>query len=248
MLRASLSRAQSEERFALLESYSPSTFIEKLDTQLTPYFEAAGIILKEYIRQQGENFWNTLPYRILNEKGIADTCAVDLLEMGEQDDFETKEFVFIARQLEDEAKHFMMLAKIYERRSGKKIVPKNLVPLKTQSAKYDPLMKRGEFIRRAANRFAGEGFAYIAAKTTADMAGGEIGDAYKTITSDEYFHKKLGQLLLERHASSVDKRSTIQEIVAERAKGSIKMYLEIYGYNKDAVEVYESNFGALEQI
>ena len=107
-------------------------------------------------------------------------------------------------------------------------------------------MKRGEFIRRAANRFAGEGFAYVAAKTTADMAGGDIGDAYKVITSDEYFHKKLGQLLLERYASSVDKRKHIQEIVAERAKGSIKMYLEIYGYNKEAVDIYESNFGELD--
>jgi len=242
-----LSRAQSEERFTLLESYSPSTFIEKLDFHLTPYFDAAGIILKDYIREQGTNFWSTLPYRILNEKGIADTCAVDLLEMGEQDDFETKEYVFISRQLEDEAKHFMMLAKIYERRTGAKIIPKNLVPLKSQSAKYDPLMKKGEFIRRAANRFAGEGFAYIAAKTTAEMAGGEIGDAYKVITADEFFHKKLGQLLLERYASSVDKRSTIKEIVEERAKGSIKMYLEIYGYNKEAIEVYESNFGTLDE-
>jgi hypothetical protein len=242
-----LSREQSDERFALLESYSPSTFIERLDLQLTPYFDAADIILKEYIREQAGNFWRTLPYRILNEKGIADTCAVDLLEMGEQDDFETKEYVFISRQLEDEAKHFMMLAKIYERRTSEKIIPKNVVPLRSQIAKYGPLMKKGEFIRRAANRFAGEGFAYIGAKTTAEMAGSEIGDAYKVITADEFFHKKLGQLLLERYASTVDKRSIIQDIVAERAKGTIKMYFEIYGYSKEAVEVYESNFGRLDE-
>lgn len=232
-------------RYALLQSYSPSAFIEKLEQELTPFFEGGGIILQEYIKQQGSHFIDRLPYRILNEKGIADTCAVDLIEMGEQEDFETRDFVFIARQLEDEAKHFMMLARIYEAHTGKKIIPKELKPLKTQCEKYVPLMKKGEFVRRAANRFAGEGFAYTAAKTTAEMVSGDIGEAYKIITKDEMFHKKLGQLLLERYASSADKREMIREVVMERAKGSIKMYFEIYGYNKEAAEIFESHFGDL---
>ena len=234
-----------DERYAPLQSYSPSRFIEKLEQELEPFFEGGGIILREYIKREKDHFVDKLPYRILNEKGIADTCAVDLLEMGDQDNFETRDYVFIARQLEDEAKHFMMLARIYEARTGKKIIPKELKPLKTQSEKYDPLMKKGEFIRRAANRFAGEGFAYTAAKTTAEMVSGDVGEAYKVITSDELFHKKLGQLLLERYVSSVDKREVVREIVMERAKGSIKMYFEIYGYNSEAAEIFKSHFGEL---
>ena len=234
-----------ETRFDALELYEPSTFVQKLEERLGPFFEAATVVQKAYILEQGKNFINTLPYRILNEKSIADTCAVDLLEMGELDDFEVKEFVFVSRQLEDEARHFMMLAKIYEAHTKKKVIPNQIKPLKTQSEKFDPLKRKGEFIRRAANRFAGEGFAYNAAKTTYEMLSGDIGDAYRIISKDEYFHKRLGQLLLERHALSPNKRSAIEEIVMERAKGTIKMYMEIYGYNEEAAEIYRSHFGEL---
>ncbi|MDG6939655.1 MAG: hypothetical protein JRN39_04550 [Nitrososphaerota archaeon] len=228
-----------------LESYEPGVLVGRLEDELRPYFESISLIVRSFIERNKEDFVKTLPYRIYNEKAVIDFCAQDMLEMGKSLGPDTDVYVFIARQLEDEAKHFMMLKRVYEKLSGRPFSLSSVKPAYAPT-KYGRLVQQGEVLRRAANRYAGEGAAYIPAKLTAELVGGEIGRAYNVIEKDEFFHKRLGQLGLESWLTSKESFEKVRETIAERRSASMRMWLDIYGFNKEAVELFEANYGGIE--
>jgi hypothetical protein len=241
--------SSEEEKKQFLESYDSSYFIKKLDEELEPYYQLQKSLMKQYLENHLNDFIHSLPYRCWNENAVVDFCARDLLELSKDTTFERDLYAFIGRQVEDETKHFLMLSRIYEKHTGNVVRPRDVKPFKAQEEVFAQLFMGGEAIKRAIARFASEGGAYYSALVTVEATRGksglldEISRAYETITRDEFFHKKLGEFGLEKFARSGDHNEEIRSQVFEYAGKQFKMYLQIYGYNKDAVDVWNSCYG-----
>lgn len=248
---SSLSQRNEQTDISLLDAYEPSQFMRKLDEELQPYYTAQELTMTVFVADQGDKFLYTLPNRCWNEKATVDFCAYDLLDTANEDMFDATTYTFFGRQLEDETKHYFMLAKIYEKYTKKKLKPKDIELKESQKAVFSGTNRIGDPIQKAVTRFSGEGGAYRAAKITSSVlkgksgVSGEIGHAYEIITRDEAFHRKLGEIELEKFAANPENRENIRKRVIEMAAHTLSMYFDLYGFNEEASEIWKANYGNL---
>jgi hypothetical protein len=174
----------------------------------------------------------------------AETFADELARFGYE--LDRGLYILIARQVEDEATHYDLLAKVIEEMTGSRLDPAELVPTEAQRR----LGYAGnDVLSHMAFRFCAEGrsafLAGLMVKISEKLGLNAMASAYRVIERDEVFHKKIADIGLEMFAKSDEDQTRIKKEVEVARERGFRNFYEIYGPNKNAIEIYERAYGRL---
>ena len=220
--------------------------MRNLDIQDLPFYRACEILIGKFFDSDisEQRLVQTIKQRCYNEFMAAETFADELARFGYV--LDRGLYILIARQVEDEATHYDLLAKVIEELTGSELHPDELSPTDVQKK----LGYAGQdILSHMAFRFCAEGRSAFLAKQMIGISEKlglkSMASAYRVIERDEIFHKKIADIGLEMFAKTqADQAKISSEIAIARERGFRNFY-EIYGPNEEALKIYQEAFGIL---
>lgn len=231
-----------------LDFKDPRDFVRELDREELPFYKSCEVLITDFFgsKLSKDELVRAIKQRCFNEFKAAETFADELVRFGY--DLDRGLYTLIARQVEDEAMHFDLLAKVIERFSGQTLHSAELKPTKAQEI----LGYAGDdIVGHMAFRFCAEGrSAFVAGlmvRVSEKIGFQDMAAAYKIIERDEIFHKKVGDIGLEMYARTEESQTKIREAVKIARERAFRNFYEIYGPNEPALKTYEEAYGPLPE-
>jgi hypothetical protein len=214
--------------------------VKYLDLQDVPFYQACEVLITQFFSSDlpRDKLISSIKQRCYNEFMAAETFADELTRFGYE--LDRGLYILIARQVEDEATHYDLLAKVIERLTGSPLSPADLAPTDAQKK----LGYAGnDILSHMAFRFCAEGrsafLAGLMIRISEKLGLNDMASAYRVIERDEVFHKKIADIGLEMFAKTeADQAKIKREIGVARERGFRNFY-EIYGPNEKAKNIYE---------
>ncbi len=227
-----------------MQLMDPRDFVKELDSQDLPFYKGCEILITQFFDSDvpRDKLIHTIKQRCYNEFMAAETCADELTRFGYE--LDRGLYILIARQVEDEAIHYDLLAKVIEDLTGSPLNPSDLAPTEVQKR----LGYAGnDILSHMAFRFCAEGrsafLAGLMIRISEKLGMRAMASAYRVIERDEVFHKKIADIGLEMFSKTgADQAKIRQEIGTARERGFRNFY-EIYGPNETAKSIYENAYG-----
>lgn len=227
-------------------------FVEQLELGNEAMFRASELQVKAYFdsKPSKEELIDHFKGRMVNER-------MNLIEISAQiaaapADADTTELNLLAKQAQDEAKHFRMVRNVIEHLSGEKLdveaaVVEHSAKLDTKGAalikKYggdkDPLML-------AVYQLIAEGRAARNWKMMSDCIDDQfIASTYAKIAKDEKFHASIGRRQLLQLCQDTVAQERVLAIVDQMRKDLFMITCAKSGMNPESKAIMESAYGTL---
>lgn len=227
-----------------MELMDARDFVKDLDSREIPFYKACELLITEFFNSNisRDQLILTIKQRCYNEFMAAETFADELTKFGYE--LDRGLYILIARQVEDEATHYDLLAKVIEDLTHTRLDPKDLSPTQVQKQ----LGYAGtDVLSHMAFRFCAEGrsafLASLMIKISEKLQLGAMASAYRVIERDEVFHKKIADIGLEMFAKTEADQRRISNEVAVARKRAFGNFYDIYGPNQKAKEIFEEAYG-----
>jgi hypothetical protein len=221
-------------------------FVKDLDSKEIPFYKACEVLITDFFYSdvpKGQLI-RTIKQRCYNEFMAAETFADELTRFGYE--LDRGLYILIARQVEDEATHYDLLAKVIEDLTNEPLNPRDLSPTQVQKQ----LGYAGnDVLSHMAFRFCAEGrsafLASLMIKVSEKLKLGAMASAYRVIERDEVFHKKIADIGLEMFAKTQSDQNRVRNEIAIARERAFRNFYDIYGPNEKAKTIYENAYGKL---
>lgn len=221
-------------------------FVKELDSREIPFYKACELLITDFFSSNipKDQLIRAIKQRCYNEFMAAETFADELARFGYE--LDRGLYILIARQVEDEATHYDLLARVIEDLTHEQLDPKNLSPTQVQKK----LGYAGnDVMSHMAFRFCAEGrsafLASLMIKISEKLELGAMASAYRVIERDEVFHKKIADIGLEMFAKTEEDQNRIRREIAVARERAFGNFYDIYGPNEKAREIFEVAYGKL---
>jgi hypothetical protein len=221
-------------------------FVKDLDSQEAPFYQACEVLITDFFASNlpKDQLIRSIKQRCYNEFMAAETFADELTKFGYE--LDRGLYILIARQVEDEATHYDLLAKVIEELTHEPLNPKDLSPTQVQKQ----LGYAGnDILSHMAFRFCAEGrsafLASLMIKISEKLSLQGMASAYRVIERDEIFHKKIADIGIEMFAKTESDQKRIRTEIAIARERAFRNFGDIYGPNEKAKIIYENAYGKL---